>query len=72
MNKTHYYIQPPLQSTPLMWAAENCKSVPLVKALVNAGADVNAKAKGGGTPLMMAEVFKCDEIVNILKKAGAK
>ena len=59
-------------STPLMWAAENCKSVPLVKALVNAGADVNARAKGGATPLMMAEVRQCKEIVKILKKAGAK
>lgn len=59
-------------STPLMWAAENRKSVPLVKALVNAGADVNVRAKGGATPLMMAEVRQCKEIVEILKKAGAK
>lgn len=60
------------QSTPLMWAVGNCKSVRLVKALVKAGADVNAKAKGGGRPLESAKVFKCDEIVKILKKAGAK
>ena len=60
------------QSTPLMWAVGNCKSVPLVKALVKAGADVNATAKGGGRPLESAKVFKCNEIVKILKKAGAK
>jgi len=39
-------------STPLMWAVRDCKSVPLVNALVTTGADVNARAKGGGTPLM--------------------
>ena len=59
-------------TTPLMWAAENCKSDPLVKALVNVGADINAKARGGGTALTGAQVHKCDEIVRILIKAGAK
>ena len=60
------------QSTPLMWAARNCRSIPLVQALVNAGADVNAKAKGGGTPLMSAKVNHCKEIVRILNEGGAK
>ena len=59
-------------STPLIWAAEKCGMKDLVKALVKAGADVNAKAAGGATPLMMAESFKCNEIVKILKKAGAR
>ncbi len=60
------------QSTPLMWAARNCRSIRLVEALVNAGADVNAKAKGGNTPLQSAEIFRCREIAHLLKSAGAK
>lgn len=60
------------KSTPLMWAAENCKSVRLVKALVASGADVNARAKGGNTPIQSAGIHRCDEIAQILKKAGAK
>ncbi len=60
------------RSTPLMWAARNCRSIRLVKALVNAGADVNAKAKGGNTPLQSAEIFRCGEIADLLKSAGAR
>ena len=60
------------QATPLIWAAGNCQSIPLVKALVEAGADVNAKAKGGGTALIIAEAMQCKEIVKILKRAGAR
>ncbi len=58
--------------TPLILASGNCNSAPLVKALIEAGADVNAQAKGGETPLMGAEVMRCDEIVDILKRAGAR
>ncbi len=36
-----------------------------VKALIAAKANVNAKAKGGATPLMMAKVFNRTEIVAI-------
>jgi hypothetical protein len=57
---------------PLIWAAEHCGSVKLVQALIASGADVNAKAKGGATPLMMAKVFKCPEIQKILLAAGAQ
>ena len=60
------------RSTPLMWAACNCRSIRLVKALVDAGADVNAKAKEGNTPLQSAEISRCGEIVHLLKNAGAK
>lgn len=58
-------------STPLIWAAQSC-GVPVIKALIDAGANVNARAKGSATPLMMAEVMSRDEIVALLKKAGAK
>lgn len=58
--------------TPLILASGNCNSAPLVKALIEAGADVNAQAKGGETPLMGAEVMRCNEIVDILKRAGAR
>ncbi|MBU1567251.1 MAG: ankyrin repeat domain-containing protein [Proteobacteria bacterium] len=58
-------------ATPLLNAASNCKSVRLVKALLAAGADVNAQAKGGGTPLMLAEAMQCIEIAKLLRKAGA-
>jgi ankyrin repeat protein len=40
--------------------------------LLAAGADVNAKTKGGGTALMMAEKYGLTEIVQLLKQAGAK
>ena len=61
-----------VEATPLLRAAGNCESVAVIKALVAAGADVNAKAKGGGTPLMIAEAMKCSEIAKILREAGAK
>ena len=61
-----------VDATPLLRAAGNCDSVAVVKALIAAGADVNAKAKGGGTPLMIAEAMKCAEIAKILREAGAK
>lgn len=59
-------------STPLIWASQKCAMKDLVNALVKAKANVNARAAGGATPLMMAEVFKCREIIKILKKAGAR
>lgn len=59
-------------STPLMWAAERCQSTELVVALVKAGADLNAKAKGGLTPLGSARMMHCEENEALLKKAGAK
>jgi Ankyrin repeats (3 copies) len=58
-------------STPLIWAAQSC-DLEAVQALIAAGANVNAKAKGGATPLMMATVMSRDDIVAVLKKAGAK
>jgi ankyrin repeat protein len=44
----------------------------LVKMLVSSGADVNAVDKNGATPLILAMQNKHDEIVEMLKLAGAK
>jgi hypothetical protein len=43
----------------------------LVKALIDAGADVNLPSKGGQTPLVVVVGAGDDEIVEILVKAGA-
>lgn len=44
----------------------------IARALIAAGANVNAKARGGATPLMMAEALQLTELVTLLKQAGAK
>ena len=44
----------------------------VVRALIDAGADVNAAAKTGETPLDWADKFGHPEIIAMLKKAGAK
>lgn len=44
----------------------------VVRALIDAGADVNAAAKTGETPLDWAAKFGHPEIIAMLKKAGAK
>jgi ankyrin repeat protein len=59
-------------STPLLWAVQAGCSPAAVSALLKAGADPNARAKGGATPLMFAEIFQRGEIAEILRKAGAK
>src|SRR5262249_26207869 len=43
-----------------------------VKALIELKADVNAKTKDGGTPLKAAGKGDQDDIIQILKPAGAK
>ena len=53
-----------------MLAAENGHS-DTVKTLLDAGADVNARAKDGVTALMRAEHEGHSEIIQLLKKAGA-
>jgi hypothetical protein len=58
-------------ATALLWAAENC-GAKVIRAMIAAGANVNARAKGGGTALGMADAFKRTEIVEILRAAGGK
>jgi hypothetical protein len=59
-------------SSALLWSVTAQCPTDFARALVAAGANVNVKAKGGGTPLMMANVFKRDDLVALLVKAGAK
>ena len=44
----------------------------LVKYLIKYGADVNKPTGEGSTPLYLAQLGNHEEIVNILKQAGAK
>jgi ankyrin repeat protein len=57
--------------TCLMMAARNNRP-DLVKYLVGKGADVNAKAGDGNTPLTLAEKENDQEMVALLKKLGAR
>ena len=59
-----------LGSTPLHLAALNLDSGPL-KALLAAGANVNARDKNGATPLHMAAFATRAEHAKLLLKAGA-
>jgi len=56
--------------TPLMMAARNNQE-PLVRFLIEHGADVNAVAGDGATPLSLAEEEGHENIVEILKANGA-
>ncbi|HEX7297255.1 MAG TPA: ankyrin repeat domain-containing protein, partial [Pyrinomonadaceae bacterium] len=57
---------------PLLTIAAETKSAPLVRLLINAGADVNDVGSGDGTPLCRAVLFGRKEIFQILLDAGAK
>lgn len=59
-----------LGSTPLHLAATN-PDVTTVKALLAAGADVNAKDMDGNTPLHMAAYTNRIEVAKVLLEAGA-
>jgi hypothetical protein len=55
--------------TPLMLAVEQAE---IVKALLEKGADVNARSEAGLTALSLARQGKRQDIVRLLKEAGAK
>jgi len=57
--------------TTLHYAAIN-GDVELVKYLIKYGADVNKATGEGSTPLYLAQLGKHEEIVKLLKSAGAK
>ncbi len=55
----------------LIEAAKNGDTVS-IKALLEAGADVNAKASGGKTALLAAAEGGHTDIIDLLRKVGAK
>jgi uncharacterized protein len=58
--------------TPLLRAVLSGCPVEFVEALVRAGANVNVKTKTGFSVLYIAEDRGYDDIVNVLRKAGAR
>jgi len=58
--------------TVLIHALGATDDIDLVKLLVDAGADVNAKTDSGITALWVVKTLSIPEIVELLKKAGAK
>lgn len=57
--------------TPLHYAAGATQNPAVVKALLKAGAKVNARDKSGDTPLHQAAINKNAEVVKVLLEAGA-
>ena len=57
--------------TALMNAAHTCWDRRVTRLLINAGANVNAKAEDGQTPLIVAAVEGNEEAVGELVRAGA-
>ena len=60
------------EGTPLHWAAESSNSPALVRALLDSGANIEAKDNDGGTPLhWAAESSSSPDVVRALLDAGA-
>lgn len=57
--------------TPLIFAADSDHEQ-VVKVLIEKGADVNVKTKSGITALSLAQLWRNEEMIEILKGAGAK
>lgn len=57
--------------TPLIFAADSDHEE-VVKILIERGADVNIKTKSGITALILAHIWRNEEMIHILKQAGAK
>jgi Ankyrin repeats (3 copies) len=59
--------------TALILACENPKANPeVIKALLAAGADVNLRSRNGYAPLTWASARKNNEVVRLLRRAGAR
>ncbi len=59
--------------TPLHWAVYlGFQDDDVIELLLEAGADVNAKTKEGQTPVDLAGELGNEEVVELLKKPGAK
>ena len=58
-------------TTALMMAAQFSKSARVVKALIDAGAELDTQNHKGNTALMYAAMSNCPEIVRVIYDAGA-
>lgn len=56
-------------ASPLLHAAEGCDAA-MVKALIDRGAKLHARARGGATPMMMAVIYNRVDVVKVLLAAG--
>jgi hypothetical protein len=61
-----------IDSTALLETAQYGCDLEVARALLKAGADPNAKTRGGSTPLWWATYNKNAELVALLKSAGAR
>lgn len=59
------------QGTPLMSAATSELNLPIVEALLKAGAKINLRDRFGRTALFYAAAFGCDSMTTFLLKSGA-
>ena len=59
-----------MKKTALMWAVENCNQV-LVRFMIQHGANVHLVDHNDHTPLMVASMKGCKEIVQVLIDAGS-
>ena len=53
--------------TPLHFAADNNESAAVIEALLEAGADVNARSDDGNTPLDWAEIVGNETAIELLQ-----
>jgi uncharacterized protein len=57
--------------TPLIFAADSDHEE-VVRILIEKGADVNVKTKSGITALSLAQLWRNEEMIQMLKQAGAR
>ncbi len=63
---------PGANSTPLYWAASSDTAVPLIEALLDLGADINARAGNDETPMSNALIYNLPNVAKALFKRGAQ
>lgn len=67
VNRTDVTGTPPLSRLVMQ-----CGATELVRAFIDAGADLSVELRGGVTLLQMAELTRCGENARVLKEAGPK
>lgn len=70
-NSEFLNVQRDDKSTPLHIACRHIQPVPMIKFLIENGADVNAKDEVGFTPLHYAVLFSTKEVIETLILYGA-